>query len=70
MMDGTGNRKKQGFASMSPEERSRIARMGGIAVQLKGNAHRWNSTTARAAGQKGGNRSRGGRGRIGNKQEE
>ena len=55
---------KRGFASLSPEQRHRIASMGGRAAHAKGTAHQWNSDEARAAGSKGGTVSRGGRGRL------
>jgi hypothetical protein len=45
---------KRGFASMSPEERARIASMGGRAAHEQGTAHRFTSEEARAAGSKGG----------------
>lgn len=48
-----GNSRK-GFASMSPERRSEIARMGGLRAQEKGTAHRWTPDEAKAAGRKGG----------------
>ncbi len=44
----------KGFAGMTRERRSEIARRGGQAVQAKGTAHRWTSEEARAAGRKGG----------------
>jgi general stress protein YciG len=44
----------KGFASMSPEERSRIAQMGGKAAQATGRAHKFTSEEAREAGRKGG----------------
>ncbi len=52
----TGRRSsgQQGFASMSEEERSRIASKGGRAAHEEGTAHEWNSEEARAAGRKGG----------------
>lgn len=53
----------QGFASMDPAKRSEIASKGGKAAHAKGVAHQWTSETAKAAGIKGGNASRGGRGR-------
>lgn len=43
---------KRGFASMTPEDRRKIASMGGKASHAKGVAHTWNSETARAAGRK------------------
>lgn len=46
--------KDRGFASMSRERRSEIARMGGRAAQAQGTAHRWSVTEAKEAGAKGG----------------
>jgi general stress protein YciG len=51
MSDGTSRR---GFASMSREQRERIASMGGKAAQARGTAHRWTPEEASAAGRKGG----------------
>jgi uncharacterized protein len=48
------NKKKKGFASLSPEKRKEIASKGGKAVHEKGNAHKFNSETARKAGKIGG----------------
>ena len=50
----TSNTKKKGFASLSPEKRREIASKGGKAVHQKGNAHKFNSETARKAGKIGG----------------
>lgn len=61
----TGEQKeRRGFASMSPEKQREIASKGGRAAHLKGTAHEWTSEEARAAGRKGGQISRGGRGRL------
>lgn len=62
----TGERKKErrGFASMSPEKQREIASKGGRAAHQKGTAHEWSSDEARKAGRKGGQISRGGRGRL------
>lgn len=62
----SGERKKErrGFASMSPEKQREIASKGGRAAHLKGTAHEWTSDEARSAGRKGGQISRGGRGRL------
>jgi general stress protein YciG len=57
-------KERRGFASMSPEKQREIASKGGRAAHMKGTAHEWTSTEARAAGQKGGRASRGGRGRL------
>jgi hypothetical protein len=55
---------RRGFASMSPEKQREIARKGGRAAHEKGTAHEWTPDEARAAGRKGGQISRGGRGRL------
>jgi uncharacterized protein len=55
---------RRGFASMSPEKQREIAQKGGRAAHEKGTAHQWTSEEARAAGRKGGQVSRGGRGRA------
>lgn len=61
----TGERKeRRGFASMSPERQREIASKGGRAAHEKGTAHEWSADEARAAGRKGGQISRGGRGRL------
>lgn len=61
----TGDRKeRRGFASMSPEKQREIASKGGRAAHQKGTAHEWTSDEARSAGRKGGQISRGGRGRL------
>jgi general stress protein YciG len=61
----TGERKeRRGFASMSPEKQREIASKGGRAAHQKGTAHEWTSEDARSAGRKGGQISRGGRGRL------
>lgn len=54
----------RGFGSMSADKQREIASKGGKAAHEKGTAHEWNSEEARAAGRKGGQISRGGRGRI------
>ena len=60
-----GERKeRRGFASMSPEKQREIASKGGRAAHQKGTAHEWTSEEARSAGRKGGQISRGGRGRL------
>lgn len=43
----------RGFASLSPEERSRVARIGGKAAWKQGVAYRWTSEEAAIAGRKG-----------------
>lgn len=50
-MSGT---KASGFASLSKERRTEIARQGGQASHAKMLAHQFDSDTARAAGRKGG----------------
>ena len=61
----TGERKeRRGFASMSPERQREIASKGGRAAHEKGTAHEWTPEEARRAGRKGGQVSRGGRGRL------
>lgn len=55
---------RRGFASMSSAKQREIARLGGRAAHEKGTAHEWTSDEARAAGRKGGQISRGGRGRL------
>jgi uncharacterized protein len=63
--NAAGPRKeRRGFASMSPEKQREIASKGGRAAHQKGTAHEWTSEEARSAGRKGGQISRGGRGRL------
>jgi uncharacterized protein len=59
-----GRKERRGFASMSPEKQREIASKGGRAAHEKGTAHEWTPDEARAAGRKGGQISRGGRGRL------
>ena len=60
-----GERKGQrGFASMSSDKQREIASKGGRAAHEKGTAHEWTAEEARSAGRKGGQASRGGRGRL------
>jgi general stress protein YciG len=49
---------------MSPEKQREIASKGGRAAHEKGTAHEWTPDEARHAGRKGGQISRGGRGRL------
>jgi len=49
---------------MSPERQREIASKGGRAAHEKGTAHEWTADEARLAGRKGGQVSRGGRGRL------
>ena len=62
-MDGI-RKERRGFASMSPEKQREIASKGGRAAHEKGTAHEWTAEEARRAGRKGGQVSRGGRGRL------
>jgi hypothetical protein len=57
-------KERRGFASMSPERQREIASKGGRAAHEKGSAHEWTADEARSAGRKGGQASRGGRGRL------
>jgi general stress protein YciG len=57
-------KERRGFASMSAEKQREIASKGGRAAHQKGTAHEWTSDEARTAGRKGGQVSRGGRGRL------
>ena len=58
------HRERRGFGSMSAEKQREIASKGGRAAHEKGTAHEWTKDEARAAGRKGGQTSRGGRGRL------
>ena len=49
---------------MSPAKQREIASKGGRAAHEKGTAHEWTADEARSAGRKGGQVSRGGRGRV------
>ena len=49
---------------MSTEKQREIASKGGRAAHEKGTAHEWTADEARNAGRKGGQVSRGGRGRL------
>jgi general stress protein YciG len=60
----TERKERRGFASMSPEKQREIASKGGRAAHQKGTAHEWTTDEARSAGRKGGQVSRGGRGRL------
>jgi general stress protein YciG len=60
----TERKERRGFASMSPERQREIASKGGRAAHAKGTAHEWSPEEARSAGRKGGQVSRGGRGRL------
>jgi general stress protein YciG len=63
-MASTERRERRGFASMAPEKQREIASKGGRAAHEKGTAHEWTADEARSAGRKGGQVSRGGRGRL------
>ena len=63
-MNETGRKERRGFASMTPEKQREIASKGGRAAHQKGTAHEWTSEEARTAGRKGGQVSRGGRGKL------
>ncbi len=54
----------RGFASMDRTKQREIASKGGRAAHEKGTAHEWTADEARSAGRKGGQVSRGGRGRL------
>ena len=62
-MDGM-HKERRGFASMSADKQREIASKGGRAAHEKGTAHEWTPDEARTAGRKGGQISRGGRGRL------
>ncbi len=53
-IDGSPKRRPRGFASLTPEQRREAARLGGLASQASGRAHRFTREEARAAGTKGG----------------
>ena len=57
-------KERRGFASMSTDKQREIASKGGRAAHEKGTAHEWTPDEARNAGRKGGQISRGGRGRL------
>ncbi len=61
---GPNGVKRRGFASMDPAKQREIASKGGVAAHEKGTAHEWTRDEAAAAGRKGGQLSRGGRGRL------
>ena len=63
-MTSPERKERRGFASMSPERQKEIASKGGRAAHAKGTAHEWTPDEARTAGRKGGQVSRGGRGRL------
>lgn len=47
-------KQKRGFAAMDPQKQLELARQGGRAAHKSGNAHRFTSEEATAAGRKGG----------------
>jgi general stress protein YciG len=63
-VDIVEHKERRGFASMSPDKQREIASKGGRAAHEKGTAHKWTTDEARSAGRKGGQVSRGGRGRL------
>ena len=63
-MNTLERKERRGFASMSAEKQREIASKGGRAAHEKGTAHEWTADEARNAGRKGGQVSRGGRGRL------
>ena len=63
-MNTAERKERRGFASMSAEKQREIASKGGRAAHEKGTAHEWTADEARNAGRKGGQVSRGGRGRL------
>ena len=63
-MEDMNRKERRGFASMSAEKQREIASKGGRAAHEKGTAHEWTADEARSAGRKGGQVSRGGRGRL------
>jgi general stress protein YciG len=63
-LSGKASKTMRGFAALTPEQRRRIASLGGRAAHAKGVAHRWSSRAAAIAGRKGGLTSRGGKGRL------
>lgn len=63
-MSFESRKSKRGFASMSEERKRKIASMGGKAAHKAGTAHQWDPKSAALAGKKGGEASRGGRGKL------
>src|SRR4051794_36227658 len=63
-VNNSERKERRGFASMSSEKQREIASKGGRAAHEKGTAHEWTADEARSAGRKGGQVSRGGRGRL------
>lgn len=46
--------KPRGFATLTPEKRAEIGRLGGKAAHAAGTAHKFTAEEAREAGRKGG----------------
>ncbi len=63
-MEAVERKERRGFASMDRKKQRDIASKGGKAAHHKGNAHEWTREEAQEAGRKGGQASRGGRGRL------
>lgn len=55
---------RRGFAAMTVEKQRELASKGGRAAHAKGTAREWSVEEARSAGRKGGQASRGGRGKL------
>jgi uncharacterized protein len=55
----TEEKRKQGFALLSPEKRCAIASLGGKAAHELGKAHKWASDSARIASNKGWSKAKG-----------
>jgi len=51
-------KKKIGFAAISPERLKEIARKGGIAAHAQGKGYTWTPEAAKVAGRRGGQASR------------
>jgi general stress protein YciG len=65
-----GQKSRRGFAAMDPERQKQIASEGGRAAHRQGVAHEWSTDEARQAGRKGGQNSKGTRGRMDASREE
>jgi general stress protein YciG len=53
-MEEARPKRRQGFATMTPERQRVLASRGGLAAHRRGTAHEWDSAAAREAGRKGG----------------
>lgn len=62
-MNEARTKQRRGFAAMDPAKQKEIASRGGKASHEQGTGHEWTSEAARIAGRKGGQVSRGGRGK-------